>query len=86
MKPAEMVVHLLMDGVGDSVVIELTPVQVDDMPHVTWMVRAVGAAPTQYLAKGTAHSREDAVSQAQEKVRLLGVSVAEVIDNTRAHA
>jgi hypothetical protein len=83
MNAAERVVHLLIDGVGDSVEVEYHPASIDSMPHVTWMIRAMGADPTQYLAKGTAHDRDEAQRQVQEKVRLLGVRVKNVIDNTK---
>lgn len=77
-----MVVHMLLDGVGDTVEIEYHPASIDSMPHTVWMIRAVGSDPTQYLAKGTGHTMDDAKRQAQEKVRLLGVRVTNVIDRT----
>jgi len=79
-KAAEMVVHMLLDAVGDEVEIEYHPSTIDSMPHTTWLIRAVGAAPTQYLAKGTAHTPEDAQRQVREKVRLLGARVAKTQD------
>lgn len=82
MNKSEMIVHLLLDGVGDSVEVELVPASIDSMPHTTWMIRALGSDPTQYLAKGTAHTKEEAQRQAQEKVRLLGVRVTNVSDRT----
>ncbi|MGV0949328.1 MAG: hypothetical protein ACOYB3_01555 [Azonexus sp.] len=80
---SELVVHLLLDAAGDTVEVEYHPASIDSMPHTTWMIRAVGTDPTQYLAKGTAHTREDAQRQVDEKVRLLGVRVINVIDQTR---
>lgn len=82
MNTPEKLVTLLLDGVGDAVEIEYCPASIDSMPHTVWMVRAVGTEPTQYLAKGTAHTRKDAERQAQEKVRLLGVRVVNVVDRT----
>ena len=80
MNKPEMVVHLLLDGVGDAVEVEYVPASIDSMPHTIWMIRALGSDPTQYLAKGTAHTREEAQRQADEKVRLLGVRVTRVND------
>lgn len=80
---SEMVVHLLLDAAGDTVEVEYHPATIDSMPHTTWLIRAVGTDPTQYLSRGVGHSMEDAQRQVAEKVRLLGVRVASVIDNTR---
>ena len=82
-KTSELVVHLLLDAAGDTVEVEYHPASIDSMPHTTWLLRAVGTDPTQYLAKGVGHSREDAQRQVEEKVRLLGVRVSNVIDNTQ---
>ena len=79
---SELVVHLLLDAVGDTVEVEYHPHSVDTMPHTMWLIRATGADPTQYLAKGTAHTHEEAERQVNEKVRLLGCRVATVKDNT----
>lgn len=76
------IVRALLGESEDDVVIELHTASVDSMPHVTWLVRHKDSSPTQYLAKGTAHSKEEAKSQVQTKVRLLGVRVAQVVDNT----
>jgi hypothetical protein len=75
MTPPELVVHLLLDAMGDTVEVEYQPCDIDTMPHTIWMIRASGADPTQYLAKGTAHTPEEAERQVAEKVRLLGVRV-----------
>jgi hypothetical protein len=80
---SEIVVHLLLDAVGDTVEVEYHPASIDSMPHTTWLIRAVGSDPTQYLAKGTAHDITDAQRQVEEKVRLLGVRVSNVINNTQ---
>lgn len=83
MPTAEMVVHLLLDAVGDQVEVEYHPSTVDTMPHVTWLVRAVGTDPTQFLARGVAHSPQDAEKQVAEKVRILGATIARVQDFTQ---
>lgn len=83
MNASEIVVHMLLDAVGDTVEVEYHPASIDSMPHVTWMLRAVGSDPTQYLAKGTAHDKADAERQVQEKARLLGVRIASVNDRTQ---
>ena len=80
MKPAEIVVHMLLDAVGDEVEVEYHLTSIDTMPHTTWLIRAVGASPTQYLCRGTAHTPEDAQKQVEDKVRLLGVRVARTKD------
>jgi hypothetical protein len=79
-KASEMVVHMLLDNVGDEVEVEYHPSSIDSMPHTTWMIRAAGASPTQYLAKGTAHTPEEAQRQVQEKVRILGARVTKTQD------
>jgi hypothetical protein len=79
-KAAEFVVHMLLDSVGDDVEVEYHPTSIDSMPHTTWLLRAVGADPTQYLAKGTAHTPEEAKRQVEEKARLLGSRVVKVHD------
>lgn len=80
---AEMAVHLILDAAGDTVEVEYHPTSIDSMPHTTWLIKANGAAPTQYLAKGTAHSPEAAQAEVAEKVRLLGVTVTRVLNHAR---
>lgn len=78
---ATRLVQRLLEEVSQAE-LELNPVNVDSMPHTTWMIRAVGAEPTAYIAKDVAHSHELAMQQAQDKARLLGVQITKVIDNT----
>lgn len=80
----KLIVGLLLDAEKDKVVVEYHPCMIDSMPHTLWLIRMVGAQPTAFVAKGTAHSKEDAESQVAEKVRLLGVQVIQVSDNTSA--
>ena len=80
MPMAEMVVHLILDAVGDDVEVEYHPSTIDSMPHTTWLIRAVGAEPSQFLARGTAHSPQDAERQVAEKTRILGTRIAKVND------
>lgn len=81
-KEAELVVSMLLDNVGDEVEVEYHGTSIDSMPHTTWMIRAVGTGEgdTQYLAKGTAHTPEEAERQVQDKVRILGSRVTKVHD------
>lgn len=79
-KQAELVVGILLDAIADNVEIEYHSSEIDSMPHTTWMILAAGVQPTQYLAKGTGHTPEDAQRQAEEKVRILGARVVKVHD------
>lgn len=83
-KAAEMAVQLLLDSTGDTVEVEYHPTMIDTMPHTIWLIRAAGTDPTQYIAKGTAHSPEQAEQQVQEKVRLLGVTITNVHNHRAA--
>ena len=77
---SELVVHMLLDAVGDTVEVEYHSTSIDTMPHTLWLIRATGADPTQYLAKGTAHTPDEAQRQVDEKIKLLGCRVSKVND------
>jgi hypothetical protein len=76
--PEQLVDRLLEQQT--NVTVEYLPVTVDSMPHVTWMIRVEGAAPTQYIAKGTSHSLEIAKKEVADKIRLTGAVVTNVVD------
>ena len=80
---ATRLVNTLLDEEESQAELELNTVSVDSMPHTTWMLRAVGADPTAYIAKDLAHTHELAMQQAQDKARLLGVQITKVIDNSK---
>jgi len=73
----------LLDEEAAQVELELNTVSVDSMPHVSWMMRAVGATPTSYVAKDVHHNHELAMKAAQHKAMMLGVQITKVIDNTQ---
>jgi len=77
-----VLVKMLLEAQGETFEVEYRPTSIDSMPHIIWMIRARGAGDTNYLATGTGHNREDAERQVNEQVRLLGVTVAGVIDRT----
>jgi hypothetical protein len=76
---ATRLVQTLLDAETTQAELELNSANIDSMPHTTWMLRAVGADPTAYLAKDVAHSRDMAIQAAQNKARLLGVQITRVI-------
>lgn len=80
---ATRLVASLLDEETSQVELELNTVNVDSMPHTAWMLRAVGAAPTAYVAKDIQHTHELAMKAAQHKAMLLGVQISRVIDNTK---
>lgn len=77
----ELVNRLLEEQL--SVTVEYAPASIDSMPHVIWMIRAKNARPSQYLDKGTAHSLEQAKREVDEKIRLTGAKVVNVIDRVQ---
>ncbi len=79
MTRAESIVNKLLEQ-QINVVVEYHPVQINDMEHITWMIRAATAEPTQYLAKGTAHNMKLAQHDVDEKIRLIGADVVDVVN------
>jgi hypothetical protein len=77
---ATQIVDAMLDEEGEQAELELIQVNVDSMPHTAWLIRAVGASPTAYLAKDVAHTKELAMRAAHDKARLLGVQITKVID------
>jgi len=80
---ANRLVEAMLDTQGEEVELELNTISVDAMPHTTWLLRYVGAAPTTYLAKDVAHTHELAMQAAQDKARLLGVQIAKINDTSK---
>lgn len=80
---ATRLVSTLLDEEGSQAELELHTAEVDSMPHVSWLLRQVGAEPTAYIAKDIAHTHEIAMKAAQHKAMLLGVQITNVIDRTK---
>jgi hypothetical protein len=80
---ATRLVSSLLDEETRQVELELNTVSVDSMPHTSWMMRAIGATPTSYIAKDIHHTHELAMKAAQHKAMMLGVQITKVIDNTQ---
>lgn len=83
MTKAQELVRTLLDDIGTDVEVEYSPLSIDSMPHVAWLIRATGSNPTQYLGRGTGHNRQDAEQQVNEKVRLAGLRVVNVVDRAK---
>jgi hypothetical protein len=75
-------VNTLLDEETTQAELELNTISVDSMPHTAWLLRAIGAEPTAYIARDIAHTHEIAMQAAQSKARLLGVQITKVIDNS----
>jgi len=80
---ATRLVSSLLDEESSQVELELNTVSIDSMPHTCWLLRAVGAEPTSYVAKDINHTHEMAMNAAQHKAMMLGVQISKVIDNTK---
>jgi len=76
---ANEIVSLLLEDV--NVVVEYRNAEINGMPHVIWLIRAEGNTPTNYLAHGTAHNIDAAQREVDNKVRLLGAKVVDVVNN-----
>ena len=85
MTHAQQIVDALLEQ-GGTAEIEYDTVTVDSMPHTTWMIRAQGANPTQYVAKDVAHSPEIARQKAHEKARMLGLQITRETDRSKRNA
>lgn len=82
MTEAEELVNSLLEQ-GSDAEIEYDSVEVDSMPHTSWLLRIVGASPTQYVAKDVEHTPELARHRARTKAELLGLNVVKEIDRDR---